>query len=531
MKKTLWVALSFLTILPAWAQVTVDNFEDALNSGWSAVTGMGYTDIRSNAYKTGINQSDYVMYTQHAVGDDNYAGAIRKPYTASGYKYLHAYIYHSNGATPNLKVKDNTGSGASCDGNGMCDLTPINTVVSSQWQDVVWDISQYETSGIDFIFFMVDRSSVTQLAWMLVDEIQLSNDASPRTEVVKGDGGNTSVPSGDYHLVWADEFNGTELQKDVWNIEVNGDGGGNNELQYYCEKAVTLGKEPKSGNQCLVLTATKEEYNNRHCTSGRVNTLGKMYFTHGKLEASICFPQTANGLWPAFWLMGNDFSSVGWPRCGETDIIEMGNVNGINRGTSDRYFNGASHYGTAWNACEHKSADHTAPFSLQDGEFHLITCIWDAERVSMYYDLDKDPARAPYYSLSLTDYDGDYAAGNYFHKPNFVIFNLAVGGDFPNIHNINNITALAGGPRAMYVDYVRLYQKGDAGETFVGVTPDYGDASGAGLQHVYDVADAVRVELYDMQGRRVDPSVAARGIYVERAFMRDGRVLTRKIIR
>ncbi len=454
MRKSILLSLVFMTAACLHAQVVVDDFENTTNE-WGAVACSA--EIRANEQKSGINLSDKVLYVLRVPGCDNWAGAMLKPYAQKGYKYLHAYMYRNNTNKPNLKVSDSNAK----------DLEPITTMVANQWQDVVWDISAYETSGIEFVFFMVDRTNISGDAWMLIDEVCLSNDATPRTTVVEGKPEPVVNPAGDYQLVWSDEFNGTTLDPDIWNIEVNGDGGGNHELQYYCEKAVSVGKEPKSGNQCLVLTATKEEYDGGHCTSGRVNTLGKVYFTHGKVDASICFPNTANGLWPAFWMMGNDFSQVGWPQCGETDIIEMGHVNGINRSVQGQYFNGASHYGAAWDVCEHKSQDHTAPYSLQDGEFHLITCIWTDEKVSMYYDLDKNPSRAPYYSLSLK---GNSAA-DYFHKPNFIIFNLAVGGDFPGIWDINGITALSAGSRSMYIDYIRIYQQGVEGETFTGKTP------------------------------------------------------------
>lgn len=145
----------------------------------------------------------------------------------------------------------------------------------------------------------------------------------------------------EYTLVWNEDFTDNTLDRAVWNIEVNGDGGGNNELQYYCEKGVTLGTEPETGKKCLILTATKEDYKGKKCTSGRVNTKNNLYYTFGKIEARIKFPKTADGLWPAFWQMGNNFDQVGWPRCGETDIIELGNANGIKNGTQERFFNGA----------------------------------------------------------------------------------------------------------------------------------------------------------------------------------------------
>lgn len=278
------------------------------------------------------------------------------------------------------------------------------------------------------------------------------------------DSQNGSGETDGYKLVWQDLFDGTALDTKSWSIEVNGDGGGNAELQYYTTENVSVGDDGQ-GNGCLILTAKRETYNNKEFTSGRLNTKGKFAFKHGKVEASIKLPVTANGLWPAFWMMGNDFDKVGWPASGETDIMEFGHQNGIKAGTSDRYFNGASHWGTAWDNKGDKDQSATWDYSLQDGEFHLWTCIWDENAMSMYCDLDKYPDRAPYYTIDISKVDPaeELCAGNFFHKENFIIFNLAVGGHFPGIYNADGITALNdanGNSASMYINYVKVYQKG-----------------------------------------------------------------------
>lgn len=259
---------------------------------------------------------------------------------------------------------------------------------------------------------------------------------------------------GEYALVWADEFNGTSLNLEDWNIEVNGNGGGNRELQYYRAENISL----KDGS--LVLTARKESFNGKAFTSGRLNTKGKRFFTHGKIESSICLPKTANGLWPAFWLLGNDIDSNPWPKCGEIDIVEMGNSYGIQSGNQETFFNGACHWGFYKNGNYPNYARSTnAPYSLQDGQFHLFTLIWDDEAISMYLDLDKYPDAEPYYKMNIVDYSGDWAVGNYFHHDFFIVYDLAIGGNFPGIWDTDGITALADGERSMYIDFVRVYQK------------------------------------------------------------------------
>jgi len=270
-----------------------------------------------------------------------------------------------------------------------------------------------------------------------------------------------------YQLVWNEDFTDAALDNQVWNIEVNADGGGNNELQYYCEKGVSLGVEPTTGKKCLILTANKESAGGQDCTSGRVNTKNKMYYTFGKIEARIKFPKTANGLWPAFWQMGNNFDQVGWPKCGETDIIEMGHQNAFSKGTQERYFNGAMHVGRRWDAVWSDAQSVTWDYSLQD-TFHILTMIWTPTSIDMYMDKESHPENGAYFHADLEpNDDADYNRQLVFGKPNFIIANLAVGGNFPGIYNINGITALAAGPRSMYIDWIRIYQRGDANESFV----------------------------------------------------------------
>lgn len=273
--------------------------------------------------------------------------------------------------------------------------------------------------------------------------------------------GTGSGETDGYKLVWEDQFNDGALDESKWYIEVNGDGGGNQELQYYRAENISVGPD-EDGNGCLIITARRENFNGKSFTSGRLNTSDRYEFTHGKVEASIKLPSTANGLWPAFWLLGADYDTNGWPRCGEIDIMEMGNSGGISSGTQDRYFNGAAHWGFYRDGAYPNYANSkTNSYSLQDGEFHLFTLIWDDNSLSMYLDMDKYPDSAPYYKMDINDTSDDWSTGHYFHHDFFIIFNLAVGGRFTGILNASGITALPqdGDEAKMYVDYVRVYQK------------------------------------------------------------------------
>lgn len=277
------------------------------------------------------------------------------------------------------------------------------------------------------------------------------------------------VSAQEYKLMWEDNFDKPVLDEvQHWTAEVNGDGGGNNEMQYYRRENISI-EQHSSGVNCLVISAKRENFGGKLVTSGRLVTRGNVSCKYGKIEARIKLPTTGNGLWPAFWMLGEDYSSVGWPRCGEIDILEMGNTGGIAQSKQDRFYNGACHWGEIWT---YTAKDNVAPYSLQD-DFHLFTLIWDESSIKMYLDLDKYPANLPYYELNIAGADVAGNASHYFKKPFSILFNLAVGGNFTGITgdaNLFKITALPvnGTPAKMYVDYVRIYQKELAGEEFYG---------------------------------------------------------------
>lgn len=435
------------------AQVTVDDFENS-DKQWDVVSC--WSGIVDNPDQTGLNVSCKCLEIVRAPECDNWSGALyRLAEPIKGYKYLHALMYRNNGNQPNLKVTD--------EGENL-DLKPSTTIVANQWQDVIFDISSMPQA--DFIFLMADRETLGEDAIVFIDDIIFSNDATPRT---KPNTACSTTPEpggfGDYELVWNEDFTESSLDLNAWNIETNGDGGGNNELQYYCDRGVKLGVEPGTGKHCLILTATKENFSGKSCTSGRINSQGKTYYTYGRIDARIKFPNTADGLWPAFWQMGNNYPEVGWPKCGETDLIELGNANGFN-GRQDRYFNGAMHVGSKWDAVWSDAQAVTWPYAVED-TFHIVTMIWTPTSIDMYMDKESHPDLAPYFHADLeSNTNPDYDRSVVFGKPNFIIANVAIGGNFPGIYNINGITALADGPRSMYIDWIRIYQHGDAGQSF-----------------------------------------------------------------
>ncbi len=289
-----------------------------------------------------------------------------------------------------------------------------------------------------------------------------TEDQSPKKDISKH-----------YKLIWQDNFDSKELDlKNTWQIDVNGKGGGNNELQYYRKENISLGKEPVTGENCLIITAKKQNYMFHPFTSGRLSTQDKISFRYGKIEARIKLPKTENGLWPAFWMLGKGYPKLYWPKCGEIDILEMGNAKGIKKGVQDYYFNGACHWGESWNGGSYPNYGKSSinAYPLQN-DFHLFTMIWDETAIKMYLDLDKYPDTKPYYTLPINGEDKPGTAAHYFNKQFFIIFNLAVGGHFTGILDEKDITALNNGEAKMYIDFVRVYQKGVSNEEYSGIGP------------------------------------------------------------
>lgn len=229
-------------------------------------------------------------------------------------------------------------------------------------------------------------------------------------------------------LVWSDEFNGSSLDTSNWTAEIGtGSGGwGNNELEYYTNRSQNL--SVSGGN--LVITAQKESYGGMNYTSARIKTQGLKSFTFGKIEARIKLP-SGQGIWPAFWMLGDNISSVGWPKCGELDIMERVNNNANVNGTAHWYSNGQADYGLTSG-------------SLDFSQFHTYSMEWDTSYIRWFVD------GTQYCELYIQNGAGGTDA---FQKSFFIILNLAVGGNWPG--SPNSQTAF---PAQMLVDYVRVYK-------------------------------------------------------------------------
>ncbi len=241
--------------------------------------------------------------------------------------------------------------------------------------------------------------------------------------------------SQNWQLVWADEF--TNGIGPDWVFETgNGSGGwGNNELQYYRSQNATV------SNGQLVITARQESFGGFNYTSARMKTQGRKSWKYGRIEARIQLP-AFQGSWPAFWMLGDNITSVGWPACGEIDIMEQVNTNNTAHGTIHWDNNGYVSYGgstgtnvTGW---------------------HVYAIEWNASSIKWFLD------GVQYHEANIQN--GINGTGE-FHNNFFIILNMAVGGNWPGF-TVNN-SAL---PASMRVDYVRVYQAGSGGGAPVGQT-------------------------------------------------------------
>jgi beta-glucanase (GH16 family) len=251
-------------------------------------------------------------------------------------------------------------------------------------------------------------------------------------------------PSNGWTLVWSDEFNGPDgssFDRTKWVAETGGDGWGNQELEYYTNRSENASVH--DGN--LVIRALAEKYTGpdgvkRNYTSARLKTFGKFSQTYGRFEARIKIPY-GQGMWPAFWMLGDDIDKVGWPACGEVDIME-------NAGKEPAIIHGSIH-GPGYVG----GAGIEAPYTLSAkqrfaDDFHIFSIEWDTESISFYVDKDL------YVRRTRANLQPGWKW--VFDKPFFLILNLAVGGDWPG--NPDETTVF---PQTMLVDYVRVYQRSD----------------------------------------------------------------------
>ncbi len=233
-------------------------------------------------------------------------------------------------------------------------------------------------------------------------------------------------------LVWSDEFDGNTINQATWAFETGAGGWGNAELETYTGR--TQNAFQSKGN--LIIEARKENVNGSVYTSARMITKAKKVFTFGRIDIRAKVP-TAKGMWPALWMLGNNIDQVGWPACGEMDIMEL-------VGLEPNRVHGTLHWGANTTLHASKEAGYSLSTGTFDQQFHVFSMVWVKDQVQIYID------DILYNTITTSNTAGSTYP---FNSDFFFIFNVAVGGTWPGPPDAS--TAF---PQRMVVDYVRVFQ-------------------------------------------------------------------------
>jgi beta-glucanase (GH16 family) len=247
--------------------------------------------------------------------------------------------------------------------------------------------------------------------------------------------GTTSGPSGtDWRLVWEDDFEGPAGQlPDAanWRFDIGTDWG-NAQLEFDTDRAENVSLD---GAGHLAITARRESYMGQEYTSARITTQDRFERTNGRFEARIRLPR-GQGIWPAFWLLGADIDEVGWPTCGEIDVMEF-------RGQEPSVVHGSLH-GPGYSAGDAITRRYYLADATFDADFHVFAVEWRRDTIDWWIDDEH------LQTVTSNDVPGDWV----FDHPFYIILNVAVGGGF-----VGPPDATTTFPQSMLVDWVRVYEE------------------------------------------------------------------------
>jgi len=245
-----------------------------------------------------------------------------------------------------------------------------------------------------------------------------------------------------WQLVWYDEFgqaDGSAPNSSNWTYDLGGDGWGNQELQTYTSRR----QNSSIQNGCLVIEAREEQLRGtdgilRDYTSARLKTQGRRSWAYGRIEARMQLTE-GQGIWPAFWMLGANITSVGWPNCGEIDILEqLGHQgNTVYVGLHGPGYSGGDNVGSQITI----RSTHPLPST-----FHLYAVEWEPERIRWLLDNKV--------FFEATPSDLPKGAPWVFNTPFFIVLNVAVGGIWPGPPDGTTVF-----PQRLQVDYVRVYRR------------------------------------------------------------------------
>lgn len=232
-------------------------------------------------------------------------------------------------------------------------------------------------------------------------------------------------------LIWQDEFDGEALNLDNWTFDIGGNGWGNQEAQAYTNRPENVRLE----NGMLVIEAREEPemFAGKDYSSARLKTQGLQEFQYGRIEARLKLPY-GQGIWPAFWMLGNDIYKKAWPDSGEMDILEF-----VGKEPATVY---ATVHGPGYSGGDGVGSWRIVGEDTLRNDFHVYAIEWEEDEIRWYFD-DQE-----YFSVTPDQVPGEWV----FDHPFFLILNLAVGGRWPGYPDDTTVF-----PQFLVVDYVRVY--------------------------------------------------------------------------
>lgn len=236
-----------------------------------------------------------------------------------------------------------------------------------------------------------------------------------------------------WQLVWEDEFSGPSGQSpdpSRWKYDIGTDWG-NQQLEFDTDRPENVSLD---GNGHLAIIARRENFSGSAFTSARITTQGTFDQTYGRFEARIKMPW-GPGIWPAFWMLGSNIETVGWPQCGEIDIMEY-------RGQEPNIIHGSVH-GPGYSGGQAITKSYGFSQDRFDTDFHLFAIEWGESYINYYVD------DALYFRVEPEDVPGEWV----YDQPFYILLNLAVGGNY-----VGFPTSQTPFPQTMLVDYVRVYK-------------------------------------------------------------------------
>lgn len=412
----------------SWAVVSDDERGDVLEvthaetDKLAAIFTKTSTALDLSAYAGGTLEFDIKIIS----GDNNMTMKVDCVYPCTSGDYILGAVEGNGWVSLSVNVNDLVDQGLS--------LLTVDTGI------VIWASDHSST-----VFRLDNARWVANPDGPVVGEPNTGGTVSDWVKADKNIGYTTPEEYVGYTKVWSEEFDGASINTDNWTFEIGTTdafgnvGWGNNELQYYREENAYL------EDGLLVIEAKKETFGGRAYTSSRMKTMDKFSFQYGRVDIRAAVAE-GKGLWSALWMMGQNWSQEGWPYCGELDIVDTIGGPGQESMIVNKAFWNNGGIGSPYSVASHGTEYDLAGGETFSGTFHVFSLVWTENTITWYVD-DVES-----HSLNIDNEDLREA----FQQQFFLIFNVAVGGDWPGAP----VTA-TNFPRGMLVDYVRVFQPED----------------------------------------------------------------------